>query len=438
MSRARRLLVDGFHAPVRGAVEELVDTLIEIDASGTITAVTPGGDPTGAERLPEGWLLLPGFVDLHIHAPQYAQLGTALDVPLEDWLNIHTFPLESRFADLAFAEEVYRALVADLLALGTTTALYFATIHVEATNLLADICLELGQRALVGKVAMDHPDTCPDYYRDASPEAAVAGTRAVIEHIRNHPGNAAGLVDPVVTPRFIPSCTDACLDGLGRLAAETGTRVQSHVSEGDWEHHFVAERCGCSDTEAHDRFGLLQPHSVLAHGPHLSASDMELLREREAAVAHCPASNAYFGGAVFPLRAALERGLHVGLGTDISGGPVASVPEAARLAIAASRMLETGTDPDLPAERRGRGPARVDFRTAFHLATRGGGEALGLKVGSFEPGMKFDAIAIDTRAPGGTIRLWPGQTGDLVLEKILYTTSRANVARVWTDGVQRL
>ena len=103
-------------------------------------------------------VLLPGLVDLHVHAPQFPQLGMALDIPLEDWLQVHTFPLESRYADLAFAEAVYTRLVETLLAHGTTTALYFATIHLPATQRLAEICLALGQRALVGRVGMDHPD----------------------------------------------------------------------------------------------------------------------------------------------------------------------------------------------------------------------------------------------------------------------------------------
>ena len=114
------------------------------------------------------------MVDCHVHAPQYPQLGLALDRPLEVWLDTYTFPLEARYADLGFAAPRYEALVDDLLALGTTTALYFATVHLDASKLLADICIDKGQRALIGKVVMDHPESCPDYYRDASAETALA------------------------------------------------------------------------------------------------------------------------------------------------------------------------------------------------------------------------------------------------------------------------
>jgi guanine deaminase len=432
----RCIVASGFHAPVRGVVAAFRDAVIRVSNDGVILSVTEGGTvPDEAERLPEGWVLLPGFVDLHVHAPQYPQLGTALDVPLEDWLQVHTFPLEARYADTGFAEVVWRALVADLLAVGTTTAVYFATIHVEATVRLAEVCVELGQRAMVGKVAMDHPDASPSYYRDGSADEGVAGTRVVIERIGAIASNH-GRVQPIITPRFIPACTDELLAGLGRLAGETGVRVQSHVSESDWEHGHVLDRCGRSDAAALDAFGLMRAHGVFAHGTHLSETDMDLIRDRGAAVAHCPLSNAYFAGAVFPLRAAVERGLHVGLGSDISGGPAGTIWETARMAVATSRIRESGVDAEVAPGTRGTGTARVDFRTAFWLATAGGGEALGLPVGVIAPGMQFDAMAIDPGAQAGGIRLWPGDAGETVLEKVLYGANRANVARVWVAGAR--
>ena len=442
------VLARGFHAPVYGAVEILDGTLIHVAADGIISDVVHpyeerylktkhDAEVTGRLlKLPNGSYLLPGFVDCHVHAPQYPQLGSALDVPLEVWLHKYTFPLEARFADTAFARRAYGLLVEDLLANGTTTALYFATVHQEATRLLADICLEKGQRALVGKVAMDHPDNCPDYYRDASPEAAVEGTRSLIDYAFGHPDNAAGLVKPVITPRFIPSCTDAALEGLGALAQACGCHVQTHCSESDWAHGYVLERHGMTDAESLDRFGLLGRRTMLAHSNFLTPSDMELLRVRQSAVAHCPLSNAYFAGAVFPLRAAMEKGLHAGLGTDISGGPNASMLDASRSAIMVSRMLESGVDPERTAAERASGaPARIDFRHAFHLATAGGAKALDLPVGQFSPGYAFDAILVDCTAAGGTIRLWDDtEPTDDLLQRIIFTASRANIAKVWVAG----
>lgn len=442
--RGRAVTGFALHTPEHGAVEAIPEAVIEIDAGGAIAAVLRPGDAGHASArqqaisLPAGAILLPGLVDLHIHAPQYPQLGTALDLPLEEWLDNYTFPLEARYADTGFADRVYRALVADLLACGTTTAVYYATIHDAATCLLADICIAAGQRAFVGRVAMDHPEMCPDYYRDASAEEAIAGTRAVIDHIRAHPGNKDARVRPMITPRFIPSCTDELLAGLGALARETGVSVQTHASEGDWEHAHVLGRHGMTGTASLDRFGLLPPGSVIAHGCHLSATDMQVLKARGAAVAHCPWSNAYFGGAVFPLRRALGMGLRVGLGSDISGGPLAGLLDTARLALAAARMLEAGTDPDLPpADRSRHGAARIDAVTAFFLATAGGGEALGLPVGRFAPGQRFDALLVDPAAPQGMLRLWePPEASDpaRLLERLLHGTARANIAASFVDG----
>jgi guanine deaminase len=438
--------VTGFalHTPERGAVEAIPEAVIAIDATGAIAELLRPGDAghatarRAAVALPAGSILLPGLVDLHIHAPQYPQLGTALDLPLEEWLDNYTFPLEARYADTDFADRVYRALVADLLACGTTTAVYYATIHDAATCLLADICIEAGQRAFVGRVSMDHPETCPEYYRDASAQAGVDGTRAVIEHVRGHPGNADARVRPMITPRFIPSCTDELLSGLGALAAETGVAVQTHASEGDWEHAHVLARHGMTGTASLDRFGLLPPGSVIAHGCHLSEADMRMLADRQAAVAHCPWSNAYFGSAVFPLRRALGLGVRVGLGSDISGGPLASLFDTARLALAVARILETGSDPDLrPSERSRHGPARIDAVTAFFLATAGGGDALGLPVGRFAAGQRFDAMLLDPAAMQGMLRLWePPEASDpaRLLERLLHGTARANIATVYVDG----
>jgi len=449
--RGKILEASGFHAPEAGAVDILDNVLIDIDVDGVIRAVTRPEDPDHQriraeaeaegrlERLPAGSYLLPGLVDCHVHAPQYPQLGNALDVPLEVWLQKYTFPLEARYADLAFARRAYGYLVEDLLANGTTTVLYFATVHQDATRLLADICLEKGQRALIGKVVMDDPESCPDYYRDASTEAALKGTVDFIEHVHAHPDNGERRVLPVVTPRFIPSCTDAALEGLGQIARDCGCHVQTHCSESDWEHGYVLSRHGVTDAESLDRFGLLTRRTMLAHSNFITSDDMDRIRMREAAVAHCPLSNAYFAGAAFPLRAALEKGLNIGLGTDISGGPSASLFENARAAILAARILETGVDPDRDAASRASGkPARIDFRHAFHIATAGGAKALDLPVGLFAPGFHFDAIVIDPQAQKGTMRLFDElDSGEGILQKIIYTASRANISEVYVGGTLR-
>lgn len=445
-SASAAFLGTAYHAPQRGGIEVLEGTLIETGGDGRVARVTTQGAPEHAARvkaasdtgrlirLSPTQVLIPGLVDLHIHAPQFPQLGKNLHLPLYDWLQTCTFPLEARYAELEFATDVYRQLVRTLLANGTTTAVYFATVHLPASVALAKTCLDLGQRAYVGRVAMDNPDQCPDFYRDASTADGLALTREHIAQVRALSGNR-GLVQPVVTPRFIPSCTDQMLDGLGRIAADTGAIVQTHCSESDWQHGYVLDRYGKTDTEALAGFGLMERHTVLAHANFISASDMETIKRRGAGIAHCPLSNYYFSNAVFPLRRALDFGLNVGLGTDISGGHSPSIIDNARQAIAASRALEEGVDPALAAKDRGRPGQRVDFREAFWLSTRGGAEVLGLDSGVFRVGAAFDAVLIDLAAPGSNVRAFDGlDSHEDVLEKIVAMATRANVTGVWVEG----
>jgi guanine deaminase len=344
-----------------------------------------------------------------------------------------TFPLEARYADADYAAAVYRSLVDGLLANGTTTALYYASIHLPATRTLADICLERFQRALIGRVAMDHPDQCPAYYRDASAESAVADTRAFIEYVRAMPGNA-GLIWPVITPRFIPSCTDELLFRLGALARETGCHVQTHCSESDWEHRFVLERCGVTDTAALDNFGLLSRRTILAHGNFIGDEDVARIVRVGSAIAHCPVSNVYFSDAVFPLRRMLQQGVHVGLGTDIAGGASPSLLENARQAVHASRLLESGVDPTQNRERRRCEPSRIDALTALWLATAAGGAALDLPIGVFQTGYQFDAIVIDGDVPNSTLKFGPADTAEELVQRIIYNAARANIGEVWVAG----
>ena len=435
------------HAPGPGDIEIIEDALIEIAPDGVIRDVAVPGSTGFAEKLSAArtagsfvslssdQFLLPGFVDLHIHAPQWPQLGKALHLPLNEWLARHTFPLEARYADAQFARGVYRSLVTTLLANGTTTAVYFGTIHAEANRVLADLCLTFGQRAFVGKVAMDDPDQCPEDYRDTSAEIAIEETGALISYIRSMSGNEAGLVKPIVTPRFIPSCSDPLLEGLGVLADNTGCHIQTHCSESDWEHHYVLDRLGKTDTRALQDFGLLGRHTILAHSNFITEDDSNRLVSSGAGVAHCPLSNFYFANSVFPLRVMMDKGVHLGLGTDIAGGPSASMFDSCRHAIAASRALEDGVDPNQTATARGRPQSRIDFRHAFWLATAGGGEALDIPVGRFAENYQFDAMVIDLNADASNI-IWWQETDSLedVLQKIVYGATRANILHVWVGA----
>jgi guanine deaminase len=437
-----------YHAPDLSGLEVLEvleDTVVAVDADGWIVEVAPRRSPVGERvlaattnvvRLGDGERLLPGLVDLHVHAPQWPQLGTGLDLPLERWLLERTFPLEARYADAAFAREVYGQLVPTLLAHGTTTAVYFSSTHIDATTELASQCMSAGQRAFVGRVAMDHPTGTPPWYRDADAATGVAASLESIEAIRAIGGAGAdALVQPVITPRFIPACSDDLLRGLGELARATAVRVQTHCSESDWEHTYVLDRYGLTDTSALARFGLLRAHTILAHGDHLTDPDLSMIAGAGAAVAHCPLSNAYFANAVFGVRRAHRLGARVGLGSDVAGGAAPGLLPQCATAVTVSRMLEDGVDASLPAIERGVAGSRIDTALAFHLATAGGADALGIPVGRFTVGHRFDAFVVDTTASVSGLRRWDGVDDDgRLFEKIVRLAGPRDITAVWVSG----
>jgi guanine deaminase len=419
--------------------------VVAVGEDGIIAAVEPSGSPAAHALLQRAdsrvvfdvnQRLLPGLIDLHIHAPQWPQLGTGLDIPLERWLFDYTFPLEARYADSAFATEVWNHMVPTLLAHGTTTAVYYATIDEAATNGLAATCLAHGQRAFVGRVAMDHPQGTPDWYRDPDAVTAVDRSRRSIRAIRalgGHESNA--LVQPILTPRFIPACTDELLTGMGELAAATGVRLQTHCSESDWEHGAVLDRFGITDAAALAQFGLINDHTVLAHCDHMTNDDLDHVAHAGAAVAHCPLSNAYFGNAVFPVRRALGRGVRVGLGTDIAGGAHPGLLHQAAMAVTASRYLEDGVNPSEPSATRGTPDSRINTVTAFWLATVGGANALGIPAGLLEPGRVFDAFAVTLGQPTSPLREWPFIDDHArIFEKIVRLAGPGDITQVWVNG----
>ncbi len=434
------------HTPRCGEIEFLQDALIVIDQPGFIQSIlTPTDshyeqlkndlkDDDKLLELSNNEYLLPGLIDLHIHAPQWPQMGKALHLPLYDWLHTCTFPLEAKYADVTFAEVVYRSLVDTLLSNGTTTAVYFGTIHLDATKLLADICVELGQRALVGRVSMDNEDQCPDYYRDLSAAKSIEDTREFIEYLRGQ-SSGAGIVLPAITPRFIPSCSDEALAGHGELAEEYDCHIQTHCSEDNWSHDYGVSRFGKTDTESLLEFGLLTDKTVLAHCNFINPRDMMTIRSAQTAIAHCPLSNFLFSNAVLPVRQLLDKGVKVGLGTDVSGGAHVSIYDSCCQAIVASRALQEGVNANLPPEDRGLADASINFKEAFWMATAGGGEALGFKVGRFSEGYCFDAMVIDAAATDSNLVIWRDMDSlEDVLQKIVYNARRPNVRTVWVQG----
>ena len=325
-------------------------------------------------------LLIPAMNDIHVHAPQYRNLGLAMDLELLDWLDNYTFPEESRFADIHYAERMYRRFVHDLWRHGTMRTVCFATTHLPATRLLMRLFREAGMGAFVGKVNMNR--NCPE----ALCETLEAAEQACETMVREF-GDADSLVRPIITPRFIPSCTPEMLHLCGKLAQQYQLPVQSHLSENTSEIELVRtlEPESSSYGDAYNRYGLFgQTPTIMAHCVWSQGEEMELIRKNGVMVAHCPTSNFNIASGMAPMRTFLDAGISVGLGSDISGGHDLSIFRMMVYAIQVSKMHY----------QRDKSKHFLTLSEAFWLATKSSGRFFG-RVGSFEPGYDFDALVID-------------------------------------------
>lgn len=328
-------------------------------------------------------MIVPGMTDLHIHAPQYTFRGLGMDLELLEWLNANTFPEEARYEDLEYANMAYDIFTEDLKYSATTRAVIFATAHVPATKLLMDKLEKTGLKTYVGKVNMDRNST--DYLSETDAESSLNATEQWLNAARNSYKNTK----PVLTPRFIPTCSDDLMMGLGKLRQKYHLPVQSHLSENLSEIEWVSSLCpwsGCYG-DAYAKFGMLggDTNCVMAHCVYSDEAEMELLKNNHVYVAHCPQSNTNLSSGIAPVRTFLEKGIHVGLGTDIAGGASLSMLRSISDAIMVSKLWWRLVDQTLKP---------LTFAEAFFLATMGGGAFFG-NVGSFDTGFEMDALILD-------------------------------------------
>ena len=334
-------------------------------------------------------LIFPGMVDLHIHAPQYAFRGMCMDLELMDWLNRYTFPEEEKYENLTYAEKAYGMFVDALKKGATTRACIFATRHRPATELLMEQMEESGLVSFVGKVNMDREAS--QALTEDSAEISAFTTFGWINAVKDKFHNTK----PILTPRFIPCCTDKLMEELREIQMAYGIPVQSHLSESKGEIDFVKflrpknPFYGDSYNE-YDLFGKnddinTDVKTIMAHCVWSTEEEVELMRKNEVFIAHCPASNMNLTSGIAPIRKYLDRGLHIGLGSDIAGGHSESIFRAITDAIQVSKMYFRMVDETYKP---------LVFPEAFYLATKGGGAFFG-KVGSFEEGYAFDAVVLD-------------------------------------------
>ncbi len=345
-------------------------------------AATLGDDIERVDH--SGKLILPGFVDCHVHFSQLDIIGS-FGEQLMDWLEHYAYPAEEAFADAGHAQEAADFFVDELLRNGTTTALVFPTVHPQSVDAIFTAADRRNMRLLSGKVLMDQ--NCPETLRD-DPETGYRESRQLLEkwHGKNRLGYA-------ITPRFAVTSSEQQLKSAGRLAAEfPDVHVHTHLAENRDECDLVATQFPWSRSylDVYEQFGLVRERSVFAHCLHLDEPDRQQMAKLGAAIAFCPTSNLFLGSGLFDLRAALERGIRTGIGTDVGGGTSLSM---FRTLNEAYKVLQL------------QGQSLPGFR-ALYLATLGAAKALYLddKIGNFTPGKEADFVVIDYAASSLTER----------------------------------
>lgn len=366
-----------------------------------------------------GKLVTPGLVDLHVHAPQYHFRGLGMDLELLDWLNAYTFPQEARYENLLYAKETYQRFVEDVRRGPNTRSVVFSTLHVPATILLMDMFEKSGLVTYIGKVNMDR-NGAPEL-EEKSAEDSVKDTIAWIEETKGRYLRTF----PIITPRFIPSCTDELMTRLGEIQKDYQLKAQSHLSENLGEIAWVKDLCPNTSCygEAYDQFGLFGGENcptIMAHCVWSPENEQELMKKNGVFIAHCPNSNINLASGIAPIRKYMEDNQKVGLGSDVAGGTHTSIFKAMVDAIGVSklryRLVDTKLKPLTVAE-------------AFYLGTLGGGEFFG-RVGSFAYGYEFDAIVIDDS------RFTPANNWNVEqrLERAVYLSEDRDIVHKFVQG----
>lgn len=358
-------------------------------------------------------LIVPGFVDAHVHYPQIERIASHGE-QLMQWLERHIFPAEKAFADRAHADDVAAFFLDELLRHGTTSALVFATVHASSVDALFEAALARDMRIVSGKVLMD---LGPEGLRD-DVASGRADSEALITRWRGR-----GRLGYAVTPRFVPTSSSPQLADAGALvAAHPDVLMHTHLSENPGEIAFVAQRYpdAADYLDVYDRFGLVGPRSVFAHCVHMSDRALARMAAAGAGIAFCPTSNLFLGSGLFDLAAADRHGLKLGIGTDIGAGTSLSILHTLGEAYKVCQMRSACLDP---------------FR-ALHLATAGGARVMGIadRVGGLLPGQEADFVLLDDKATALLARRTAGASlHDRLFALQVLGDDRA-VAGIWLRG----
>lgn len=325
-----------------------------------------------------GKLLMPGFIDTHVHYPQTDMIASPAE-GLLPWLETYTFPVERQFEDPKHGAEVADFFLDELLRCGTTTAMVYCTVHPQSVDAFFTASEQRGLRMVAGKVMMDR--NCPEFLRDTA-ESGARDTETLIQRWHKR-----GRSLYAITPRFAPTSTERQLQLAGELAAAyPDTYIQTHVSENEAECAWVRELFPNSRSyiDVYDSYGMLRPRTMYGHCIWLNERDRERMAETQSAAAICPTSNLFLGSGLFDLNKLEEHGVRVGLGTDVGAGTSFSQLQSLNEAYKVMQLQGKKLDP---------------FKSLY-LATLGGANALYLddKIGNFESGKDADFVVLDYNA----------------------------------------
>ena len=362
-----------------------------------------------------GKLIVPGFIDCHVHFPQLDIIGS-YGAQLLDWLNQYAYPVEAKFADPDHAREVANAFVDELLRNGTTTALVFGTVHAHSADAIFEAAEARNMRLIAGKVLMD--SNCPEELRD-SPDSGYAESKALIER-----WHGKGRLGYAITPRFALTSSPEQLAAAGKLADEyPDTWIHTHLAENMDEVEQIARQFPDSRSylDVYEQFGLVRERAVFAHCLHMNDQDRASMAANRAAAAFCPTSNLFLGSGLFDLTAMREAGVCCGLGTDVGGGTSLSLLRTASEAYKVLHLREHA----LPATQ------------ALYLATLGAAEALRLddKIGNFEEGKEADFAVLDFKGSNLTARRCAAaSTIEEKLFALMTLADDRNIAATYVEG----
>jgi len=361
-----------------------------------------------------GQLILQGFCDMHLHAPQYPMLGMGMDLPLMDWLKAYTFKTEARFADSDFARGTYQRLAAELVKNGTTRVCVYSSTHADATRILMQELERAGIGGFAGKVNMDR-DSCE--CQEGTEESKRETLRWLEECAQFKK------IKPILTPRFTPSCTNELMGWLGKLAEERGLYVQSHLSENYKEIELVKRlHPDCEQYwQTYEKYGLWKEHTIMAHCVHSDAREQQAMIDHNVLCVHCPDSNINICSGFAPVRQMKNRGVWLALGSDIAGGAQLPMLQVITGCLRMSKARAIATDGAEPF---------LTVGEAYYLATSAGARYFGDRDG-FAPGNPLHAVVVSDASLPPSARALSVQER---FERAVYLADDRAITAVYGNG----